>query len=580
MEIRSPIVTVAGHVDHGKTTILDTIRGSCVAAKEPGMITQKISFTAVPSEIIKERCSNLLAKYKIELEIPGFLFIDTPGHAAFTHLRKRGGSLSDLAILVIDINEGIMEQTRESIAVLKAGKVPFIVALNKVDAISGWHKLGDDLKDSVEKQSSHTTDDFNKKIYRIINAFAALGFDSDIFYRVSDFTKQLALIPCSGKTGEGISELIAMLSGLSQRFLKNKLKLTKEGKGTIVEVKKEKGIVVIEAILYDGTISEKDSIIVVTTEKPIVTKIRALFDALPLGQGFKAAKKINAASGIKMHLPATEEIVPGTPFIVTRETKNDVIENLKESLQKEMQKVLVTGSKGIIAKAESLGSLEALVFLLNKEGILIKKAEIGNIKHSDISLALANAESDPVNAVVVGFNVGLETDISPDERVKIITKNIIYHIIEEIVLWRREKIMEIEREKIGNLTMPCRLIILPHCCFRVCKPAIFGVKVEAGILNAGISLMNSEGEEIDKVRSIQCENKNINKAVKGDEVAISFSKTTYGRQIKENQILYSNLNDSEFLELKKNKKYLSGDEIKVMQEIANIKRKTKPMWGI
>src|SRR3989304_2096794 len=151
MKIRQPIVTVCGHVDHGKTSILDALRGSSVQSGEAGGITQKISFTLFPSEQLKKACP-LIEKQGINLDFPGFLFIDTPGHAAFTNLRKRGGSLADLAVLVIDINEGIKPQTSEVIQILKANKVPFVIALNKIDSISGWQKH-DNLKESIESQA-------------------------------------------------------------------------------------------------------------------------------------------------------------------------------------------------------------------------------------------------------------------------------------------------------------------------------------------------------------------------------------------------------------------------------------------
>lgn len=580
INIRQPIVTVAGHVDHGKTTILDSIRGTCIAAKEPGKITQKISFTTVPSEIIKANCKILLEKYKIKLEIPGFLFIDTPGHAAFTNLRKRGGALADLAILVVDINEGIMEQTRESINVLKSSKVPFIIALNKIDAIAGWTKRSEDLKESIEKQAEFAKKDFEKKLFRIINRLNTLGFDSDIFYRVSNFTKQLTLIPCSGKSCEGISELVVMLSGLAQRFLKGKLTLTKEGKGTILEVKKEKSIITIEAILYDGILSKKDTLIITTLGKAIDTKIRALFEAESLGKGFKTTKEVKASCGIKLHLPTTEEIIPGMPFLVTKETKPEQINKLKESLQKEVEQVLQLEKEGIIVKAESLGSLEALLFLLRKEGIRIKRAEIGNITRQDMVLALSNLETNPIEAVIVGFNVTLEQETETNEQIKIIESDIIYKITEELAKWREEKELEIEREKLADLTMPCKISIMRNCCFRQSKPAIFGVHIDSGTIKAGIMLMNEEGKEIAKIKAIQHENKSVEKAEKGKEVAISLPKITFGRQVKEDQILYSAITEREFRELKKNKKYLSSDEIKILQEIAKIKRKELATWGI
>jgi len=580
MEIRQPIVTVAGHVDHGKTTILDSIRGTCVAEKEPGKITQKISFTSVPSEIINKNCKSLLEKFKIELEIPGFLFIDTPGHAAFTNLRKRGGSLADLAILVIDINEGIMEQTKESIEVLKASKVPFIIALNKIDAITGWSKKSDSLQESIEKQTDFTKNDFEKKLYRIIHTLNSLGFDSDLFYRVSDFTKQITLIPCSGKTCEGIPELVVMLAGLAQKFLKGKLVLGKEGKGTILEVKKEKGIINIEAILYDGTLTKKDIIVISTLSKAVETKIRALFKALPLGKGFEPVEEVSASAGIRLNLPVTEEIIPGMPFIATKETKEEKINELKESLQKELKQVLKLDKEGIIVKAESLGSLEALLFLLRKEGIRIKKAEIGNIKRQDIAMAITNLETNPLETVIVGFNVTLEPDLVVDERIKIIESDIIYKIVEDLEKWRNEKEIELERQKLADLTMPCKIVVMRNCCFRQSKPAVFGIRVEGGILKSGLILMNEEGKEIDKIKSMQSEAKSVEKAERGKELAISLPKVTFGRQVKENQILYSAINEDEFRKLKENKKYLSQEEIKILQEIANIKRKEKPTWGI
>ncbi len=580
MKIRQPIVTVAGHVDHGKTTILDSIRGTCIVEKEAGKITQKISFTMVPSEIIEKNCKSLLTKYNIKVEIPGFLFIDTPGHAAFTNLRKRGGALADLAILVVDINEGIMEQTKESIEVLKASKVPFIIALNKIDAITGWTKKSENLQESIEKQADFTKKDFEKKLYRIIHTFNSLGFNSDLFYRISDFTKQISLVPCSGKTYEGIPELVVMLAGLAQRFLKGKLVLGKEGKGTILEVKKEKGIINIEAILYDGILSKKDILVIATLNKAIDIKIRALFQALPLGKGFKSTNEVGASAGIRLNLPVTEEIIPGMPFIATKETKEEKIEKLKDSLQKEVEQVLSLEKEGIVVKAESLGSLEALLFLLRKEGIRVKKAEIGNIKRQDIAMAITNLETSPLEAVIVGFNVTLEPEIVADERIKIIESDIIYKITEDLIKWRKEKEIELEREKLADLTIPCKIIVMKNVCFRQSKPAVFGVRVEAGTLKSGLILMNEEGEKIDRIKSMQSEAKSVEEAKKGQELAISLPKITFDRQVKEDQILYSVIKEEEFRKLKKNKKYLSQEEIKILQEIAKIKRKEKPTWGI
>ena len=578
--IRSPIVTVAGHVDHGKTTLLDSIRGTCVAAKEAGLITQKISFTCVPSCLVEERCSKILERFKIKLEIPGFLFIDTPGHAAFSNLRKIGGSLADLAILVIDINEGLMEQTRETIEILKASKVPFVVALNKVDAISGWRQVSKDLIENIDKQADYVKKEFDKKLYKIIEQLNAYGFDSDLFFRITKFEKQLSLIPCSAKTKEGLPEVIAMLAGLSQKFLINKLKLGEETKGTILEIKKEK-ITFCEAILYYGVLKKTDSLVIATLDKAIETKIRALFQAQPLGKGYETVNEVSAAAGIRLQFPSDtfEKLVPGMPFIVLKTKDKKKIEEIKQDIQKEVSYSIQTDKEGIFAKADSLGSLEALLLLLRKAGFKIARASIGNITQSDISLTKSYSD---LNRVIVGFNI--ESEVSQEKAleqdVKIIQNDVVYHIIEDLKKWTQEKALEIERKKLENLTWPVKVKLMKNCCFRQSKPAVFGVRVEAGILKQDVQMMNSSGEDIDKVKGIQHENKSIPQATYGQEVAVSFPNTTYGRQIKEDDVLYSSLNEQEYLQLKANKKYLNGDELSLLQEIAEIKRKSKATWGI
>jgi translation initiation factor 5B len=239
-KIRCPICTICGHVDHGKTSILDFFRKSYLQEMEAGGITQKISFTLYPREQI-EKAFPIISKNKIELDIPGFLFIDTPGHAAFTNLRKRGGSLADLAILVIDINEGIKPQTAEVIQILKHNKTPFIIALNKIDNISGFRANKNpeiNLQKNIETQPINVKSVFDERYMTIASALNNHGLDADLFYNINDFTKKIAMVPCSARTGEGMNELMMMLCGLSEKYLKEKLILGTEAKGVILEVKK------------------------------------------------------------------------------------------------------------------------------------------------------------------------------------------------------------------------------------------------------------------------------------------------------------------------------------------------------
>ncbi|HKZ45260.1 MAG TPA: translation initiation factor IF-2, partial [archaeon] len=304
--IRSPIIVCVGHVDHGKTTLLDKIRGTTVTKLEPGELSQHVGASYIPVGVVKNFCGELLSKMKIELNIPGLLLLDTPGHAAFITLRKRGGAISDIAILVVDITEGFQEQTDESLKILKEFKTPFVVAATKVDKVSGWYPYNNEcFLESSSKQREETRDEVEKKLYNIVSQLAERGFDSERFDRIEDFKKQIAIVPVSGISGEGIAELLVVLSGLAQQFLKDRLELSNVAKGTVLEVKDVVGFgTTIDVILYDGWISKNDYL-VIGGKSPIVTKIKALLRPRPLQElrvekQFESVDKVYAASGIKI----------------------------------------------------------------------------------------------------------------------------------------------------------------------------------------------------------------------------------------------------------------------------------------
>jgi translation initiation factor 5B len=311
--IRQPIVSVLGHVDHGKTTLLDKIRQTAVTAKEAGGITQAIGATEIPIGTIKEICGDLLEKLKIQITIPGLLFIDTPGHEAFTSLRKRGSSIADLAILVVDVKEGFQEQTDESLEFLKQFKTPFAIAATKMDKVDGWvDQKSSSFLESLSKQPTFVKEKIDNSIYRLVTQLAERGFDSERFDRVTDFKKNIAIIPCSGLTGEGIAELLMVLTGLSQQFLKQELEVTKGiGRGSILEVKELRGLgTTIDVILYDGEIKRGDWLIIGGKE-PIVTRIKALLQPpvlkeLRVEKQFNNIDSVSAAAGVKIAAPGLE----------------------------------------------------------------------------------------------------------------------------------------------------------------------------------------------------------------------------------------------------------------------------------
>jgi translation initiation factor 5B len=576
--VRQPIITVCGHVDHGKTSILDCIRDSCIQECEAGGITQKISFTSYPINKLKESCP-IIEKSCINLDIPGFLLIDTPGHAAFTNLRKRGGSLADLAILVIDITEGIKPQTAEVIQILKMHKTPFVVALNKIDKITGWKKLDEDLKKSIEMQPPRIKQQFEELYMTLMGSFYSHGFETDLYYNIKDFTKKIALVPVSARTKEGIPELIMVLCGLSQKYLSNKLELSSEAKGVMLEIKKEKNNNYIEAILYDGELKKSDEIAVSNFEgEPILTKIRILEEIEPLCPRFKPIEKVRASSGIRMQIVEKEEILPGMPFMVFKNNLNEIKKNFKKEISENVNSSV--SKQGIIVKADSLGSLEALIFLLNQNHIPILKVGIGKINKSDLITAKANLEINELDSIIVGFNVEKDEEISEiSSKIKIIQNEVIYKLIEDLIEWRKEKQREIEKKRLMGLSAICKLEILHQYVFRNTKPAIFGVKVSGGKLISGLNVIDNDDEKIGHIKNIQSEKKSVDEAGENMEVAISIPGTNYERQLKDKKFLYSNISESQFKEFKKNKDLLSQSEIKTLQEVAEIKRRTKADWG-
>jgi len=581
---RSIICTTLGHVDHGKSSVLDKIRGTAIVKSEAGAITQAIGASIIPLDTIKKVCGSLLSSLKLKFSIPGLLFIDTPGHAAFTNLRKRGGNLADIAILVIDINEGIKPQTVESIDILKNYKTPFIIAANKIDLIAGWKTKETALIEDINQQQEDVKLLLDKKLYELVGKLSELGFNSERYDRIENYATQIAIIPLSAKTGEGIPELLMVLTGLAQKYLENCLTCDVKGpaKGTILEVKEVKGLgKCLDVIIYDGTLKRNDTIVIGSLTEPIVTRIKALFEPVPLAEmrdkksKFKSVNEVKAAIGVRISAQEIEDVIAGMPIM---SCSSDKINETKEQLQKEIDEIVIeTDKEGIVIKADTLGSLEALIKLLREKKIPIKKASIGNITKKDLADAEANYEEDPLKSVVLGFNVEGQ---ATKETVRVLTNNVIYKLIEDFEKWQIDEKKRLEAKELEFLVTPCKLQIMKGYVFRQSNPAICGADILSGTLKVGTPLMKSDGKEITEARAMQKDKENIEKAERNQQVAVSMDGVTVGRQINEGDILYSAVPESDFRKLKELKKYLSKEEIVILKEIAQIKRKDNPVWGV
>jgi len=584
--LRTPIVVVMGHVDHGKTTLLDKIRGTAVAEGEAGYITQHIGATEVPLSVVQDFCGS---HFGAEMQVPGLLFIDTPGHHAFTSMRSRGGSLADLAVLIVDVNEGFQPQTIESLSILKRFKTPFVVAANKMDRIGGWLPVKNaPFSKSMKAQSARVTEELDKRVYELVGELYKYGFDGDRYDRITDFTRTIGIVPISAVTGEGVPDLLMILVGLAQRFLRENLKLTASGPGigTILEVKEERGLgTTLDVILYNGEISAGDTVIVGTARDPVVTKIRALLKPKPLAEirsdeRFTPVKHVVAASGIKVAAPKLENALAGSTIRVVSSTEE--IEALSKELRSELEAVRIdTEQEGVVLKADTIGSLEALVGELSAKKILIHYADVGPISRRDV--IRAGAIKDPLLSVIMGFNVDILPDaLSEIQRadVPVFSSNIIYSIIENYEQWLEEQKMRIEQERLEAVIRPGAVRLLPDCVFRQSKPAIVGVQVIGGVIRTQVNLMREDGANVGAVKGIQAHNENVGSATVGQEVAISIDGPTVGRQIHEGDILYVNIPEkhARIVELELKPK-LSEDEREVLDDFLDIKRKKDAFWG-
>jgi len=584
--LRSPIVTVLGHVDHGKTSLLDRIRGSVVAELEAGHITQNIGATLVPSAFILKHCRHLLERFKIDIKIPGLLLIDTPGHKAFTSLRKRGGALADLAILVVDVHEGFQPQTIESVKILTQYKTPFIVAANKIDRLPGWRSVkGSCFLDDVAVQDKDSVYELDQRIYKIVAELSKYGYESERYDRVSDFTKQIAIVPVSAKTGEGISDCLSMLAGLAQRFLTKRLEIHEEkgARGTVLEVLSEKGLgTTLTVILYDGILHIGDDVVIGGINGPIRTKIRALFRPTPLeelhgNQKFELVSEVVAASGIKLSAPGLEEAISGAPVHSGEEAEAEVRAEL-DALR------INTESVGVIVRADSLGSLEAMAVMLKDAGIPVRYADIGSITRKDVVAAQDVLRSDEKLGVVFGFNSKPDStkvsELADASNVRILTGDIIYRIIEDYNAYVSKLEEEKQKRLLDNLPHPAKIRIVPGCVFRQSKPAIVGVDVMGGRIHPGTPLMNSAGKTIGMVKEVQVDGENVKNVECGKRCAVALEGPVVGRHINEGETLFTWMNEDDFVTLSGLERLLSGDEKQVLNEIAGIMRSDKPSWGI
>jgi len=592
LQIRQPIVAVLGHVDSGKTSLLDKIRGTGVQGREAGGITQHIGASFIPTETIKKTCGILYKKLeKSENQVPGILVIDTPGHEIFTNLRARGGSAADIAILVVDVNRGFQPQTNESLKILQNRKVPFVVALNKCDQISGWRKSESlFISQVLKEQDASVQADLDQKIYDVVGTLSILGYQSEAFYRVKDFKSEIAIVPISARSGVGIPELLSVLVGLTQQYLQKRLsKEEKDPRGIVLEVKEEVGLGhTANIILIDGTIKKENSIVVAKRDSVIVIKPKALLLPKPLDEmrdprdKFKPVTQVDAAAGLKIASPDLEGVLPGSTLYVA--SNDEEIEKFTKLIESEMKTMFIdTETNGVILKCDTIGSLEAVIEMLRRSQVPIAKADIGPVTRRDVIEAKAIKEKDRHLGIVLSFNVKVLPDAkeeSEDSNIKVFEDKVIYSLIDNYNAWVEEDTANEEDAIFSELIPISKFTFLKGMVFRNNDPAVFGIRIDVGTLKQKIPFMNMTGKKVGVIHQLQLDKKTVTSAKTGDEVACSVRDVTIGRQIFEEEVYYSFPPSHQAKQLLNRFMHkLSTEEQQVLNEIVRIQREKEPVYG-
>ena len=582
--LRQPIVAVLGHVDHGKTSLLDYVRGTTVVKREAGAITQHIGATEVPFETVSKICGPLLKEGSTTL--PGLLFIDTPGHHSFTTLRSRGGALADLAVLVVDITEGFKPQTIESINILKQQQTPFILALNKIDKLPSWRSRQGSFLANSANQSSIAKQNFQTRMYEIIGELGTHGFDSAIFSEIQDFQKTIALIPTSVKeTGEGVPELFMILMGLAQRYLRNRLLLGEgSSEGTVLEIKEEKGLgKTMGVIIYNGILQSSDTLIIGAEPEPIVTRVRTLLRPKPLDeirdprQQFDSVKTVGAAAGLKVVSPDIEGVVAGAPFYSA--SSEEEIDEALDKLADSMQSNVSCTDEGVVIRADAIGSLEALAYELSAANIPIVKASVGDVSKRDVVTA---DPSDEEYRAILAFNVKVHPDAKNElfeAGVKLFESDIVYRLLEDYEEWKaqiKEKQAQHLREDFAH---PGKFEILEGHTFRTRDPAVVGVRVLGGRIALNQGVLRDDNQVVGRIQSLRSGDQTLKEALQGDEVAVAITNVTVGRQISEADVLYIEMDERAILKVRDAGVKLNPIEEDIITEMQRFKKKDQPFWG-
>ncbi|VDC01114.1 unnamed protein product [Peniophora sp. CBMAI 1063] len=600
-DLRSPICCILGHVDTGKTKLLDKIRQTNVQEGEAGGITQQIGATYFPVEAIKTKTAVLNKDNSFEYKIPGLLIIDTPGHESFTNLRTRGSSLCNIAILVVDIMHGLEPQTLESLRLLRDRKTPFIVALNKIDRIYGWDATPNGaVQESLAKQKQSVRREFEDRVKATILAFAEQGLNATLYYENKNFARNVSLVPTSAITGEGVPDMIMLLVNLTQQRMSERLMYLSELECTVLEVKVIEGLgTTIDVVLSNGVLHEGDKIVICGLNGPIVTQVRALLTPQPLRElriksNYVHHKEVKAALGVKIVAPDLEKAIAGSRLLVCG--PDDDEDDLRDEVMSDLTTLLNSidkSGRGVCVQASTLGSLEALLDFLKSSKIPVSGINIGPVHKKDVMRAATMLEKAKELACILCFDVTVDKDaerMAEEMGIRLFKADIIYHLFDAFTAYNAEIVEAKRRDAAPIAVWPCRLKIIACFCKR--DPIILGVDILDGTLRVGTPLCvvkvdattgAKEIIELGKITSLEINHRSmdtVKKSQAGGGVAVKIEHAVYqsakmfGRHFDDKDELYSRITRQSIDVLKENfKADVSNDEwllIKALKPRLNV----------
>ena len=542
--LKSPICSFMGHVDAGKTSLMDVIRNTKVQEKEAGGITQSIGSSFVNIEDIVDITNVINGKFEVKPEIPGILIIDTPGHEAFNTLRERGSSLCDIAILVVDINDGVKPQTIESIKLLRDKRVPFVIAATKLDTIYNYKVTEEiSLRKALKQQKKETINMIETSMYDIQYELEKEGIKSVFYFKNKNPQKVYSIVPVSSRTKEGIADLLALMIYISQNWMNKKITYQEEVDATIMESYQDsKHGWVLDIILKNGTINVGDKFIVCGRESSRTITVRKL---LVKKNKLEDVKSVRASDGIRVIASNCDNCYSGTKLYPIDNNEKEVLQIANEEIDN-YWKSFDLDQIGVCIQAKTFGELDALYQLVKKDGIPIMSVSLKKLGEKDfdrIKIKTDNIDDLEYNTLLYFGeldNFDKFDKVAKEKGIKLFNSEIVYGLIDEYKKYSKQCLEERQKKQIasGNAIYPCKLKIFKQHIYMKggTNNLLFGVKVLEGKLRIGSPLYVVKKERFEKdkiynmktekeyglgiVTSLQKNNEDIELANQGDEVCI------------------------------------------------------------